>query len=288
MTLSKLDCWRIADELSVVDIAILITGNDPSQTHDVAELNEPPNLVQTTDYEGYDAAFKALRNAILNNRLRATLAFRARDPHHIDTHDAFGERLPYRREIEEDLYEVRIPYDTLVRASNYSATIFVDRKLSDLHKASTLFLLKEPDWKETTVEFEELKRWLSAKGRHPTFFFPNGAKEGFRDKGHPRYSPKLACAVAAWEAVKRPKKNLSVKATVEKWVRANAVTFGMVGSDDVPTKQAVDQVAAVVNWAPGGGANRTGGDEGQDADEASDPINNFTVATDPPEDDIPS
>ncbi len=65
MTLSKLDYWRLADELSVVDAAILITGNDPSQTHDSADFNEPPEFVQTTNYEGFDAAFKALRTAIL-------------------------------------------------------------------------------------------------------------------------------------------------------------------------------------------------------------------------------
>ncbi|MFC3060474.1 hypothetical protein, partial [Paenirhodobacter populi] len=107
---------------------------------------------------------------------------------------------------------------------------------------------------ETTIAVDDLKAWLSSKGLAPRFFFPQGRPEGFRNPEHPRYSPKLACAVAAWEAVKSAKPNMSPKATVEEWIRSNAVRFKMVGADGVPTSKAIKEVYAVVNWATSGGA----------------------------------
>ncbi len=44
-------------------------------------------VVQNVSYKGFDATFKALKNAILTNRLRATLAFCTRAPHEIATAD---------------------------------------------------------------------------------------------------------------------------------------------------------------------------------------------------------
>ncbi|QBJ24006.1 hypothetical protein [Haematobacter massiliensis] len=254
--LSSLDYWRLADELSVIDAAILITGNDPAEKKD--DRDEHGYIIgesQRRNYEGYEAVFKALRLAVLSNRLRATVALRARDEISIDdSYNVMGEILPRRTVVDANADEVVIKFDTLIRASGYQTSIFSNRSLATLHNATTLYVLKEPAWDETTILVDDLKAWLSSKGLAPAFFFPQGRPEGFRDSTHPRYSPKLACAVAAWEEVKKPKPNMSAKATVEEWVKANAVRFGMVGSDGVPASKAVSEVSAVVNWATGGGA----------------------------------
>ena len=254
--LSSLDFWRLADELSVIDAAILITGNDPAKKEDVRD--DAGYIIgerQRRDYEGYEAVFKALRNAILSDKLRATVASRARDTFEIDdSRTVMGERMYHRTEVDANADEISVPFDTLLRASEFKASIFTNRSLSFLKNATKLYVLKEPAWDETTVAVDDLTAWLSSKGLAPSFFFPQGRPEGFRDDNHPRYSPKLACAVAAWESVKSAKANMSVKATVEEWVRANAVMFGMVGSDGVPASKAVSEVSAVVNWATAGGA----------------------------------
>lgn len=257
MALQQLDYWRLSDELSLIDAAILITGNDPSDTSEVQDDDGRSFWVQKTSYDGFGATFKALRNAVLSNRLRANLAYRARENTSYNSpYYVMGENVGTRDEIDEELNEVRVPYDILIRTNDHNVSI-MNHRLDGFNKASAIYVLKEPDWKETTIDVSDLKRWLEGKGIAPTFFFPIGNVDGFRDTANARYSPKLACAVAAWEAVRKKKRGMSVKATVEEWVRANAVIFGMVGLDGVPAKDAVDQVSKVVNWATGGGANKT-------------------------------
>lgn len=149
----------------------------------------------------------------------------------------------------------------------------------EFDESNAIYILNEPNWIETTIELDELKRWLKSRGITPEFFFPEGAPDGFRDPKHTRYSAKLACAVAAWETVKSRSNNKSVKATIEEWVRANAAVFDMVGPDGLPTENAIQQVAQVVNWDPSGGAVPTGGDNlDMEELEAADPerrIENF-------------
>jgi hypothetical protein len=62
-----LDYWRLCDELSVVQAALLIVGEDPG-THDVIDQQGAANKP-----EGYAAAKAALVNAISRKRLRANI-----------------------------------------------------------------------------------------------------------------------------------------------------------------------------------------------------------------------
>src|SRR5262245_20976106 len=66
--MDSLDYWRLCDELSVVQAALLIVGEDPAQTQKYidgwAPENRPP---------GYDAAKAALVNAISGNLLKANI-----------------------------------------------------------------------------------------------------------------------------------------------------------------------------------------------------------------------
>lgn len=114
---------------------------------------------------------------------------------------------------------------------------------------------------EEDIYVDELKKWMEEKNFFPPFFFPDGVTaEGFRDKRHPRYSAKLACAVSAWEAVHTPARNKSPKQTIEAWVAENGMQFGLSHEDGVISKTAIEEIAKVVNWDTKGGANRTGGE----------------------------
>jgi hypothetical protein len=80
MGLNSLDFWRLADEFCVVDAAILITGNDPSERFDISDENGHAvrdangvwRTAQRRDYTGFEATFKSLKIAIRANKLRAT------------------------------------------------------------------------------------------------------------------------------------------------------------------------------------------------------------------------
>jgi hypothetical protein len=66
--MDTLDYWRLCDELSVVQAALLIVGEDPSETQDYIDQKGAANRPQ-----GYDAAKAALVNAILRKRLSARI-----------------------------------------------------------------------------------------------------------------------------------------------------------------------------------------------------------------------
>ncbi|ODT70965.1 MAG: hypothetical protein ABS75_10965 [Pelagibacterium sp. SCN 63-23] len=248
--LSSMDLWRLSEELAVIDAAILITGNDPSQMGEVYDGNES-SWQQRTDYDGFDAAFKALKGAILSNKLQAAVSFPVRTA----TPETSGLRAVLRE----------------------GKRVFHMKGLSFFHHDALVYLQAEPDWSRTTVEVTDLKAWMKSRGIFPEFFFPEEAVEGFRDQKHSRYSPKLACAVAAWEAVETSKPNHSVKDTVKAWVKANATRFGMAEADGLPSATGVEEVAKVVNWETKGGANRTGGEVTEALPPATPlPIENFT------------
>jgi hypothetical protein len=65
-TIDPLDYWRLCDELSVVQAALLIVGKDPSKLQHRIENMPPENRPA-----GYDAATAALVNAINRQRLPA-------------------------------------------------------------------------------------------------------------------------------------------------------------------------------------------------------------------------
>lgn len=66
--MEPLDYWRLCDEFSVVQAALLIVGEDPAQLQDDVDRNAPSYRPP-----GYDAARTAMMNAIKGKRLPATL-----------------------------------------------------------------------------------------------------------------------------------------------------------------------------------------------------------------------
>jgi hypothetical protein len=63
-----LDFWRLCDEFSVVQAALLIVDEDPAGTQDYIDGWEPHRRPS-----GYEAAFAALSSSILSSRLPANL-----------------------------------------------------------------------------------------------------------------------------------------------------------------------------------------------------------------------
>lgn len=116
------------------------------------------------------------------------------------------------------------------------------------------------DLRESRVEVESLRSWLSDRGFHTGFFFPAtiGAPD-YLDPDHPRYAPKLAAAVKAWLAYgdETTTQGKSVKQLLVKWLRVNASEFGLSDDDGKPNETGIEETAKVANWKPGGGAPKT-------------------------------
>lgn len=283
MSFSDMDYWRLSEVLSVTNAAMLAADIDPG----VMELTYPSNPMHgdfhkrgtgnnTNNYfqsPKFIAVFSALRNSILSDKLPATLAKRSRAASHVWFG---GYAVPDAPEPNED----EIGYDGLLRVGGGS--FLTNLSDGDFGAYDRLMVLKEPDWSESTVTVDDLKVWMKERDFLPPFFFPTDKAEGFRNPDHKRYSPKLACAVAAWEAVTRPRANKSVKATISDWVTTNGVNYGLADRDGILPTNAVDEIAKVVNWNTRGGAIPTGGQVEQDEEDEQDglgSIENFRRAS---------
>lgn len=270
---NDLDYWRLADEVSVVDAAFLTLQSDPghysfdspedpssSRIFQVANWPEDPfDRMQTDDGQmaidpaKFRAVFKALRNAILGNKLRAKITNWARHP---DGHFYGDGYYPKKPDQDEETRNYGFALSRGVPTVYSNADSIVDYS-SLAPEFRVLYILKEPDWFNSTIQVDDLKAWLTSRGVAPSFFFPEGVPDGFRDQHHPRYSAKLATAIAAWEAVDRPSKRKSVKQSLCDWVVSNGIRFGLGNAEGVVSQTAAEEVAKIANWQTSGGATPT-------------------------------
>jgi len=121
------------------------------------------------------------------------------------------------------------------------------------------------EWSETRVMRDDLMEWLLKRGLRPHFFFgqetTSDSLPRYLDKNHSCYSPKLAAAVRAWEAVTTDPKYVNNKKTAKtniiKWLNDHAADFGLAKDGKTNTEAIENQIAKVVNWQPEGGAPKT-------------------------------
>lgn len=115
------------------------------------------------------------------------------------------------------------------------------------------------DMDRSVVERDSLVHWLKSRGVDSGFFFPRVRRSigpEYLDKSHPRYSPKLAAAVTAWTsfsdvAGRTPKQIMTA------WLKAHSGEYGLCDGEGDPITQAIEEIAKVANWLPGGGAPKT-------------------------------
>lgn len=197
--LDDLDYWRLCDELSVKEAALLIAGASPAACANVEQWNIEKRP------RGYEAAKTAVSNALRGGRIKGEA-----EPEW--TNDFNGNPEP-------------IPGTLSVHNSR--------------------------------VSVEALREWLVGRGFRHGFFFPTGADTpDYLNPRDPRYAPKLAAAVRAWQAVTDPA-GKHPKQALAKWLRENAVEFGLTDDEGKPNETGIEEAAKVANWQPGGGAPKT-------------------------------
>ncbi len=76
----------------------------------------------------------------------------------------------------------------------------------------------------------------------------------YLDSSRAEYAPKLAAAIAAWEAValEALPRNMTPKQAIIAWLEKNAFKYGLQKEDGSPNKQGIEEVAKVANWKPQG------------------------------------
>lgn len=124
---------------------------------------------------------------------------------------------------------------------------------------------ENPIVQDSSVSLDDLKEWLLLCGKRPKVFFPEDnfaetkdQKYAFQDPTHPRYAPKLAAIVAAWEAVSEAEGGKTVKGTLIKWLQQNADQYDLRNKKNGKLKEdVIEQLASIANWEPTGGAPKT-------------------------------
>jgi hypothetical protein len=122
----------------------------------------------------------------------------------------------------------------------------------------------EINYEVTLVEVNDLKQWLSERNFKPAFFFEVTKTDApdYLNPKHSHYSPKLAAAIRAWEAVSTDSRysnnGKAPKTNIEAWLTAHAGDLGLVKEDGEINADAIkNQIAKVVNWKTEGGAPKT-------------------------------
>lgn len=202
--MEDLDYWRLCDELSVIQAALLTVGVDPSS----AEGSNCENWKPEERPKGYEAAKTAIANALRKGTVTGYL-----------------------------VQEYDFDY-------NGNRSGFVEGSI---------------DIPASRVDVSSLKQMLAGRGVTTGFFFPAEPETAdYLDQNHPRYSPKLAAAVRAWQEVPDPQ-GKTPKQALEKWLRAHAARFGLIDDEGNPTNQAMSECSTVANWQTAGGAPKTPG-----------------------------
>jgi hypothetical protein len=232
--MEKLDYWRLCDELSVVQAAMLLVGGDPSEASHV--MNDPENERP----ENFSTAMVALSHAILGGRLSATIRREAWE-RGWDEEPAPDEKFTKNLDIFPDQNE------------------FPEEAFGPKHRG--IIYRATPDWSLTTVLVDDLQVWLKGRGFKTGFFFPQAADTpDFLDQCYKNYAPKLAAAIGAWQAVNADQdliKEKTVKQALLKWLRKNADQFGLTKDDGSPNEQGIEEIAKISNWDTKGGAPKT-------------------------------
>ena len=225
--------WHLHDELTIDQAAALIAGYDPG---DVEQCKEDPSIGGR--FSRLYAAKAALLNAITAKRLKCNLRFLAREYGYAD------------QMADDDIGEANF-------GVCWGSTADEGEVLSKDH---SFFYNLFPDWSLSTVSRSDLLEWLEKRGMTSGFLFSTAAgAPDYLDSSNPRYAPKLAAAVRAWQAVTDPN-GRHPKQALLKWLRENAAEFGLSDEEGKPNETGIEEIAKVANWQPGGGAPRTPGE----------------------------
>jgi hypothetical protein len=144
-------------------------------------------------------------------------------------------------------------------------------ELDEVHKYRNGSPYNEIDVEKSIVWRHSIKSWLSDQEVNSGFFFPNGTNEpsasvpGYLNPDHPRYAPKLAAAVRAWQAygdISTKVDGKSPKQVLAEWLVQNAAQFGLADQEGKLNNEGIQDVAKVANWQTKGGAPRTPGKAG--------------------------
>jgi hypothetical protein len=223
--------WKVNETFTVEQAASLMAGIDPTKI----EFDPlPPHFRDSksdaaeNDAISYVSAhFQLLQNAINDKKLEAKTIYSAK-PRGNDDKTSANERIAW-------MYE------------------WYDNSKDGIGKQD-MIICNIPDWSRTTVHRGRLKAWLIGIGHNDNFFNTESdahtGNRSFMNPDHPRYSPELAMAVTAWEALEG--KDNAIEEEIEEWIKEHAKDISkFLNIKEVETgiaKNKLERISTVVGW----------------------------------------
>ncbi|MFZ4126140.1 MAG: hypothetical protein ACOYJ2_08770 [Rickettsiales bacterium] len=215
--MESLDYWRLCDELSVIQAALLIVGYDPSNAETFTNNN--PFSVMIEKPAGFEAAKAALTNAVMSGDLAATIRRDALKGHveESNTEKWLGQSGKHVLQLDISLTTIKVKDLRAWLSSRGFTTGFFFPKHDN----------KRPNYLDT---------------QHPNY--------------SPKLAAAIEAWVAITEAPEKTK-GKTVKKSLEIWLRANAGRFGLIKDDGNPNTSGIEEITKVANWGTKGGAPKT-------------------------------
>ena len=111
---------------------------------------------------------------------------------------------------------------------------------------------------DTLISHESLANFLKSKNINSVFFnYEDNSDHEPLTKTGKFYSPKLAAAIEAWQAViKEPHRlyKTTPKQALIKWLEENAEKYELINDNGTFNKSGIEEVAKIANWKSQGGA----------------------------------
>jgi hypothetical protein len=219
--MDSLDYWRLSDEVSVVQAAILVIGEDPSKNQEYIEGWEAHSRPV-----GYDAVLSALKNAVRSGAMAATI----RNDASVCSYDEYPSNGFDIRERPEGM--------------NVKYRVEPNWHLTVVKVASVKRWLLGRGFRDGFFIHETME----------------DTTEAFLDSKNPYYAPKLAAAINAWRAITSNPDLLNGKTpkqALEKWLREHASQYGLTKDDGNPNDHGIEEICKIATWNLLGGAAKT-------------------------------
>lgn len=234
--------WSLVDPLTVPQASALLAGFDPNSVRfnagNVAWFENETGLTDNQDISWVQTANAALTNAITGGKLKAKVIYDSRPTNENDSTTLFD----------------------MMESGEFFSPGYEELCEDDETFANGYFVKKAPNWDKTMIGVDDVREWLERKGFNTGFFFPEATDApDYLDKKNPRYAPKLAAAVRAWQSVTVPN-GKHPKQALAKWLREHAAEFSLTDDEGKPNETGIEEAAKVANWQPGGGAPKTPGE----------------------------
>jgi hypothetical protein len=242
--MDELDYWRLCEELTVIQAALLVVGEAPNHHNEIEKMEVDQRPM------GYEAAKTAIIHA-LKKRIDYETA-------HLEI-EVLNTRIPNEQELQY-VESLRIGSIQGNRVPEYEYDINGNR-CGAIEGSFDLAC--------STVRVASLKRWLRDRGFTTGFFFPaKSDTPDYLNPKHPRYAPKLAAAISAWLAVgdENLRRGKSAKSAMSLWLTTNYRTLGLIHKRDNEknktkvgdiNKLAIQEAAKIANWEDEGGSPKT-------------------------------